>query len=433
MQTEEEIYIEAVPELAPEDVLGIEKPPSFISKFVEGMLYFSTIVTFFPKLTPLAGIPRALGAVVMIVGCLSFFVFLIDDRKIPISIWFAVIINIGANYSQVIGHNQTPIFGEGLTAYFHWISYLVMLCYLVQNKAAEKRVLFFFGILVLLTVYYGGVEYSHIGRTASGRLALESKEVGSVFANANDLAYMGGILAIKYLFDSLRSAKFLRPLLWTLALLMVWILIRTVSRGGIFTFGCGLMVLVTSILLSRGVRLGGIILIVIALIAVSQFGYLVASNMRLLGKRSLQQSVRTEVLDRRTLYDLWHTKLLGKGAGAAASSSGVTAHNSFLYTHMSFGGITAWPYLLWQLILGIRVFRMMRYKEVLLDVKLMVVAVFGMALGSHLLSNQGHLLLSGVLATAIVEKYTSCYSKRRIKERMAIWQDYDSCEDSDSQ
>ena len=125
-----------------------------------------------------------------------------------------------------------------------------------------------------------------------------------------------------------------------------------------------------------------------------------------------------------TLYDLWDSKVLGSGPLTITRAAGITAHNSFIYTHMCFGGITAWPYLIWLLVLGIRILRMMRFSDIPWDIKLLVVALFGMALGSQVLSNKAYLYYSTIYATAIVEKYTAPFSGRRMRRSAAAQQDY---------
>jgi hypothetical protein len=134
---------------------------------------------------------------------------------------------------------------------------------------------------------------------------------------------------------------------------------------------------------------------------------------------------RKGVYSPRMLGELWETKFFGRGPeDAEARTTGITPHNSFLYIHLVFGGMTGWVYLLWLLYLSRRIFQMFRAKDFPLDMKMQVLALFGMSLGSQILGNLHYLLLSSVFATAIVEKYTSIYSGRSMRKRQAAWDEY---------
>ncbi len=78
---------------------------------------------------------------------------------------------------------------------------------------------------------------------------------------------------------------------------------------------------------------------------------------------------------------------------------------------MTFGGITAWPYLLWLLYLCIRILAMLRIRNIYINTKILVIVMFGMALISQFFSNQGYYFLSTIYATAIIEKYAIPYDK----------------------
>ncbi len=428
METAESIYL-AEP-LESEDLLGssaeyipldIERPASLLRVVIEILFYFTVMIVVFPHWFRVERVPYLLGGSILSVGLLSLMMFLVERQALPISVWFAVLINIGANISEVAGHQHTPILTRGLIELFHWIWYLTMVCYLVQNAGAAKRVLLFFSVLLIVAVWAGGITFY------GERLSLEVG-IGRSFRNANQVAYLSGLFAVACLFWSLRSSPVLRPVLWAISAVLVWALFGTVSRAGIAVFACGLMVLAVAIAMGRGVRLGGIILIVVALIAIFQLGYLLARPLYLLEERlsyePIHQGVRMRVYGTGTLYDLWDSKVLGGGMGTITRSAGITAHNSWIYAHMCYGGITAWPYAIWLLVLAIRILRMIRLSDVPRDIKLMVVAVFGMALGSQLFSNRAYLFFSCIYATAIIEKYTAPFSKRRMRASVAAQQHY---------
>ena len=127
-------------------------------------------------------------------------------------------------------------------------------------------------------------------------------------------------------------------------------------------------------------------------------------------RRFQEDSSRQSVYNKWTLPDLKDTIFLGKGK-LYVPRAGIEAHNSFLYTHMTFGGITAWPYLIWLLYLCKRIYSMLYVQYISINSKIMVIALFGMALISQFFSNQGYYFLSTIYATAIIEKYAIPYNK----------------------
>jgi len=164
------------------------------------------------------------------------------------------------------------------------------------------------------------------------------------------------------------------------------------------------------------------VVIVAALIGISQFGYYLTEPLRTLEQRIELRSAkgRFAVYSAETVGDAMETLLFGRGANNAfVTAAGITPHNSIIYTHIAFGGITSSVYVAWLIILGVRIYRMILGKELNWDTKLFVLAVAGMALATQLLTNVGYLVPSVFFATGIIEKYTAPYSRRRIAEREA--------------
>jgi hypothetical protein len=391
------------------DALGVEKPPSLARKFVELLFYVVVLNGAYVHLTGLATVRFASGGLVLGAGLLTFFLMKAQGERLPVSVWFALIFAAAANVSQ-LRYGELPLIGEGLPGITHWISYLIMMCYLVRNSATQKRVLLFSAFLVVGLVISGGGMHK-----GAERLMLQG--VGAGFSNANALAYASGLFAVALLFYSLRSPKVLRPFLWGLAAVLTYCLFLTVSRGGAITMACGVAVLLGAILTARGVRLGGVILVGVAVVAVSQLAYLLSESVTYLEERLQTESERTLVYQWETLNDLAETLVFGRGPSAIITSAGFTAHNTFLYAHTAYGGMAAYPYLLWLIVLMVRITRMMFARDHPMDAKLLVVALFGMGLAAQLLSNQGQLFYCVVYATAITEKYTAPYSHRRIAQR----------------
>jgi len=405
----------AMPALAVgDDPLGVEKPPSLSRKFVEVLVYLNVANSAFVEVTGLATLNFVSGGFLLASGAVTLLVVTSQRERLPMSWLFALLFAALANVSEV-ARGAMPVIGSGVSGITHWLSQLLMICYLVRNKATEKRIILFTAFLITAMIAVGG---TGTGTNESERLGLTG--VGSSFSNANALAYTCALFAVALLFYSLRSAKILRPLLWVLAAVLVVYLFRTVSRGGVVTLGCGLAVLLGSILLGRGVRLSGVILVGVGLVAASQLAYMLAESMSGLSERFGQESSRLAVYSWATVNDLKDCVLFGEGSAARLGSAGITPHNTFLAAHLYFGGIAAWVYLLWVIILSMRVTRMFFSGDLPMDTRMYVVAMFGMGLAPQVMSNQGQLFWAAVFATALVEKYASPYSHRRIAQRKAL-------------
>ena len=90
------------------------------------------------------------GAAISALGVLAFFACRLDSERLPTSIFFAIAINAAANFSQVVGGGETPLLGSGLPVLIHWGTYTLCVSYLIRNQLAEKRVLIFFGLVVVV-------------------------------------------------------------------------------------------------------------------------------------------------------------------------------------------------------------------------------------------------------------------------------------------
>jgi hypothetical protein len=402
--------------------LGIEAAPSPYRKFAEGLFYFVIIATTFPQFSlGLRGIPFALGGLVVVSGLLGLYLLKAEGRRLPTSVWFAILINIMVNLSQVL-HGVMPILGEGLRPYTHWFARLTLMCYLVQNHNAGKRVLVFLALVtVAVVVSSGGV--GNIEQSERLHLKEMSENVNSAFANANALAYMTSITTVALLFWSLRSSKMIRPVLWGLSGFLVLILFMTVSRGGILVFACGMAVLMLTVMTSRGVRAGGMFMVIAGVLGVMYFGHYLITHMEMLTERLGEHSVRQDVYSLSTLKQMFGTLLIGQGVGTKVQSAGVIAHNSFISMHLYFGGIAAWLYLIWLMTLGVRIIQLKRFGEIPKDYFFMLLALYGMSLGCQFFTNQGHMSYAVIYAVAMIERYTCIYSKKNIALRYISYDD----------
>jgi hypothetical protein len=401
------------------DPFGRERPGSVLRKLVEMLLYLMVLNSVFLYKTGFILIPYLAGGLNTIAGVICLFVMLLEGERFATSVKFAIAMNITANLSQMLANGVTPILGRGLPQMLHWLSTLLIVCYLVRNTATQKRVMIFFTLLLIGVSFYAG---ETVGVRGGKRVGV-AEDIGGNFANPNTLGYVGGFFCVAVLFWSLRCTKAFRPMLWVLAALLFFITVRTVSRVGIFLLLFGLGVLVISVLMGRGARVGGIIMIVVCLLALSQLTFVFADTIyafekRLHGERESTMS-RLNLYSWDTLGDLAGTLFIGKGPERAESTStGITAHNTFVYTHMCFGGITAWPYLAWLIVLGVRVVRMLRSRVYTWDTSLMIFAMYSMILGEQLTNNYGYTDFSSIYGIALIEKYAGPFDSRQVVDQL---------------
>jgi hypothetical protein len=292
-----------------------------------------------------------------------------------------------------------------------------MFCYVAKDERALRRVLVFLWLIFMVAVMIGGV-----GRGDLARLELEG--VAGNFANPNRIAYIGGVLMVSSLFWILRSSIAARPLIWAMAGSLFVVILMTVSRGGILAAGVGGMMFISAILLGRGVRLSGIVRVMVLVLGLSQVTFLFSDSVLTLQHRIVTEGTdtpRTRVYSLDTLGDLKETLLIGWGTDKddhwRKSAAGLEAHNTFLYMHMAFGGIAAWIFLVWQAVLGVRVLRMFFAPRLSVSRKFEILAMYLMVMVAQILSNLAFMYISSVYATAWIEKYTAPFSARRIRER----------------
>jgi hypothetical protein len=402
--------------VADDDPLGIERPPSIGRKFAEVLLYLPVLTSVFMEYLKIIQVRYAAGTIHLGCEALGLLIILMHRERLPLTFWFGVLFNLGANITQVVVNNQMPIMGKSLPPLMFYLGNLMLTCFVIQNKTAMKRVILFYTILMFVIAASGGA-YMRTHQTL--RMGFEG--IGGGMGNPNSVAYMTGSFAICLLFWSLRATKAIRPVLWVLAFVLFLLLLRTVSRTGISLFFLSFFLLVLAIMSGKGMRIGGLVLIGFCLLLLSQFAYLLADQMIYIGKRMELKTAegRLGIYAWSTIGDLINTAFLGVGPERAiVTSTGIAAHNSFVYAHQAYGGITAWPYLLWLGILATRIFKMFKARDLTIDVKLWVLALFGVALGGELTNNVNLDCYCSVFAWAMTEKYAVVpYSSRAIAQR----------------
>lgn len=397
----------------------VDEPPGPARKLVEALFYMVLALGLFQTyLGPLSGVRFVVGGPILLCGALAALITLARRQPLPSTVWFYVLIAIGANISQIIVAQEMPVVGRTVAPFVIFPCYLIMVGLVVRNEVACKRLMIALSLFALLAVWTAGVELT--ARAGSQRLRLD-KVIATTLGDANALAFHAGTLAVSVLFWSLRSAKMIRPALWFLAGVLTLVVIRTVSRSGIVGLGCGLAVLATAILLGRGVRLSGIILIIVAVCAGSVLLSTVSDSLDFLVERftstDLRETVRLRVYSWETVIDLLNTMVLGRGPFLSETFAGIHAHNAYIYTQLTYGGITAMPYLAMLAMMGIRTFRLVRDNGVPRDIRLWVLALFGMTLLYQMTTNMGYVGPESILAFAVIERYTAPYSRRRLEYR----------------
>lgn len=414
-------FLQAPPALgggAAQDLaMGFEKPPTTARHTVEVLYYMCLVAAAFLYRFGLHNVPFLGGGILVVSGACCISILALSPEKFPLTFWIGCIMWVGANMSQVIGNGQMPIVSNGPNLMLFFICHQMMAFFICQNAGGRKRLLIFLAGLAIVLIGIGGEE---VGAGKVKRLAVT--ETGGLLSNSNSAAYVCSFLAVALLFWSLRATKVSRPILWILAAALTIFTIRTLSRTGMMLLVVGFGMLMLAIVSARGARIGGLVLLLVAVVGVSQFAYMVADSFELLGRRFggeyRNTMSRVDLYDLRTLSDLISTTPFGVGPDdAIMTSTGITAHNTFVYMHMAFGAVTAWPIIIWQLILGLRVARLVRASEIPMDTRLMVVTFYGMIFAEYLTNNVTFLELSAVYGTAVIEVYTSPFSKAAIARR----------------
>jgi len=401
------------------DPYGVERSPSILRKLIELLLYVMVLNSVFLMRTGLVLIPYLSGGLNTASGLLCLFVMLLEGERPCMSVKFAVVMNVAANLSLSLGLGIQPVLGKGLPQMLHWFSMLTMICFLVQDRRAEKRLMLFFSVLLIGIMFFTSETISTRGGAERVGAA---EDIGGNFANTNAVAYVGGFFCTALLFWSLRAARSFRPVLWFLSGLLLFITFRTVSRVGILLLLFGIGMLIIAIMMGRGTRVGGLILILVGMLVLSQLAFLFSDTMaalekRIHGERESTMS-RLNLYSWQTLGDLMETLFVGRGpANAQNTSSGITAHNTFVYTHMCYGGFAGWLFLAWTILLGRRLWRTIKARAYPWDRLIMLATFFALIVGEYMTNNLGFVDFSAMYGVAVIEKYTRPFSTRLMTER----------------
>lgn len=363
---------------------------------VEVLLYFSMACRIFGAQFGVLNILGLSGAIILASAAFSFIVMFYRHDKIPASIYFALIINIIANITDLYMYE---LFSRNMV---YWLSFLIMACFVVKNNRSYFRFIIFLASSVLLSVYLGSQLFSH--EFGISRLGLAEDTAGSMFANPNALAQVAAVTAIAILFYSLRCNFAMKLFSLAIAISLSTIVLLTISRTGLVMFGLGLLFYSFAILFGRK-GMGDLLIIALLTIAVTtvfatQFDNIVTGYIYRLHEES----------DRITYWqsaphDMLATFFSGQGSYDGYTSGGIKPHNTFLWLHLAFGGFCAWIYVGWLAWLVGATFRCVLLDTLNFVEKMELLAFCSMFLAVQFVAIFAPANFGFILGIAIVEKY----------------------------
>jgi hypothetical protein len=381
---------------------AMDRPASLTRKFIEFLFYLVMTNTILISASGRNPVPFLSGGLIALGGVLTLFIMLTQRERLPVVFWAGLVMVIGGSISDAASTGAMMFIGDNVRFLVLWTAASLMAFYLVQNEATMKRMVLFYCVITLTGVAMTG--FSLTEARAKDRLGLENVLSGTL-ADPNSLSYMSGLLTVFMLFWSLRARKLLRPLLWVLAALLTLVLLRTVSRSGIVVLMAGLAVFVAAVMMGRGVRASGIVVVLAGMVGAIVVLSVASSSLEYFESRMHEHSIRQDVYRWETVEQLVETIAIGYGV-KARTAVGIAAHNSFIQTHLAYGGITAYPYAAMLFIMWWRTAKFVRRKDLPLDSRFMVLAVMGMTFSFQMFSNYGYSYPESVFAMVIVCRYT---------------------------
>ncbi|MBE0575230.1 MAG: hypothetical protein IH613_04950 [Desulfuromonadales bacterium] len=363
---------------------------------IEFLLYFSMTCRVFGAQFGILNIYGLSGAIILASAVLAFVIMIFRHESIPVSVYFALIISIIANITDLYFYE---LFNRNMV---YWLSFLMMACFITRNDAALFRFIVFLSTCVLISVYLGGQWFDiELGHT---RLGLTGNAAGSMFANPNALAQFAALTSTALLFYSIRCRLATKLFCLVLAVSLSSIVLMTLSRTGLLMFGLGLFCYIVALLIGRKGGIDLLILALLAFVAITVFA-VQFDNIT----TGYYYRMQTES-DRITYWqsaseDMLDTLFSGQGSYAGFTSTGIKPHNTFLWLHLAFGGFCAWFYVGWLAWLGCATFKCM-FLNVLSPVeKLELGAFFIMFLMVQFVAIFAPANFGFILGIAIIEKH----------------------------
>jgi hypothetical protein len=368
---------------------------------VEALLYLSICLRAFGWQLGIMNFQGLSGGIVALSGVACFAIMVAKRERLPLSFWFILLINILADVSELYVTGGEFLQSSGPKNMFYWMSWSLMACYIVRDKRAYVRFIFFLSFCVLVAMVLG----MHIrGVGFHSRVTLEGQNIATMFANSNELAQLSCIAAIVLLFYSFRTNKLMTLLSVATSLVLSVITLKTVSREGLILLLFGIMLYCVSVIVKRKGKVGFVILLVLAVVAINKYSTETITLQKAYGFRFSKPSERTEYF-KTALQDMNDTFLFGKGSAKPYTVQMMEPHNTFLWTHVAYGGLCAWAYLTWILVLSWKTFGLTwRRRSGQVD-RFEIVALLGIFVAAQQVLPFAPSNYGSILAVAIFEKY----------------------------
>ena len=394
------------------EYVGASERYGFGRFVAEILLYISLILGAFGEQVGTTNVPVLGGAIILLCGLITAGIMLAEGKKLPMSIWFALVITILANVSEVI-NGQQPL-NTSVNAMLFWMCRLLIACHLFKNDKAAHRAFFFLALCILLAIGRGGLgEVTGVGRVE--RLTTGEQMTGAL-QGPNGIGPAAASVASFLLFFSLRSSKKFKLFYWLAAMLIAYIAIRTVGRRSIFMLFFGVFVFCLAATFTKGGKFGFIMLIFLTIFGVARYAYTLTRVKETATIRFAQGYDRL-AMNPELRSDVAKTVLFGMGREELFSRYGNIPHVPFYYLHLTYGGLTAYIYVVWLILLSMRCWRIFWSPEVDWRYKFEMTAAYGLFMLPQIASVFGPAQYGTLLVTAMLEKYTAPFSRRQVHLR----------------
>jgi O-antigen ligase len=259
----------------------------------------------------------------------------------------------------------------------------------------------FLAMFIIGVVVVGGVSNDNWEQ----RLHMDAG-YGTSFMNSNDIAHMSAFFCIACMFLGHQVRLRYRLIFWLAAILLAGTIIETISRGGMAALGVGLAgFLVWSSIQNRNRnRFYLYLLAILGIVAAVVYGCFFAKQFEVFSERLTTETGRSYVYSMDLFPQLMENLVIGSGAETFVRTAGNTAHNTFIYNFVCFGGIMAAVYLAWLYGLAKRIWQLIQKEGTWGANGGMLAVLFVVGIISQILSNQANLFFSFIFTTALIER-----------------------------
>jgi hypothetical protein len=381
---------------------SLDQGRSIAALCVEFLLYISIGCRVFASQIGILHLQGLSGGIIVLSGVVCVITMIIRREIFPFSFWFILVISVLALCSELYAMGDNFIMNAGPKNNLYVMSWTLMACYIVRNNRAYLRFTIFLSLCVFVAVDLGSKASDVGAQTGYSRLTLAG--VATMFQNANELAVVSCVTAIALLFYSLRSKKIISFICITIALVVIIIDLKTVSRQGLIILTFGVMLYSLAVIVYRKGKTGFVILIFISLLTVVKFSLETSTIMGAYEYRLNKPSGRTYYF-RTAMQDMGDTLILGKGSVKAVTVERIQTHNTFLWIHLAYGGLCAWTYILWLLQISWKSIRLLCEQQSKKRNGIEIITFLGMFLAPQLVAPFALDNFGVILALAILEKH----------------------------